>query len=172
MALSRTVNPIFHGQHHIRITNQFSPKKVSVISTANSIQCYVSSDYARQLYAGNSDNSEPDNHNSHNNYSSPIRNNNSGNNARDNSPATPLSGRTFGTWTFLSAVIRMYAAYHIYDPLIYDLAQWTYGIALAHFLSEWLIFRTAKAEGRFLGPLIVASTSLAWMALQKVWYTT
>jgi hypothetical protein len=65
----------------------------------------------------------------------------------------------------------MYAAYHIYDPLVFDLAQWTYGIALMHFVSEWLVFGTAKAQGRFLGPLIVATTSLAWMTLQKGWYT-
>jgi hypothetical protein len=29
---------------------------------------------------------------------------------------TALSSRTFGTWTFLAAVIRMYAAYNIENP--------------------------------------------------------
>jgi hypothetical protein len=31
---------------------------------------------------------------------------------------TGLSSRTFGTWTFLAAVIRLYAAYNITDPLM------------------------------------------------------
>ncbi|OAL64407.1 ergosterol biosynthesis protein Erg28 [Trichophyton rubrum] len=48
-------------------------------------------------------------------------------------PVTPLSSRKFGTWTFLSSVIRMYAAYYVSNPQVYDLAMWTYGIALAHF---------------------------------------
>ncbi|EAT79072.1 hypothetical protein SNOG_13625 [Parastagonospora nodorum SN15] len=39
----------------------------------------------------------------------------------DPPPTTPkhvtaLSSRTFGTWTFLAAVIRMYAAYNIENP--------------------------------------------------------
>lgn len=126
------------------------------MSSINSLQCYISPSYASQLYNA-SQNSDGDNHNNANNT--------------NNSAATPLSSRTFGTWTFLSAIIRMYAAYHIYDPLVYDIARWTYGIALLHFVSEWLVFGTARAQGRFLGPLIVASTSLGWMTLQKGWYT-
>ncbi|KAG5207120.1 Ergosterol biosynthetic protein 28 [Trichophyton interdigitale] len=85
-------------------------------------------------------------------------------------PVTPLSSRKFGTWTFLSSVIRMYAAYYVSNPQVYDLAMWTYGIALAHFASEWLIFGTAKAQGRFISPLIVASCSLTWMFTQRSWY--
>jgi hypothetical protein len=78
----------------------------------------------------------------------------------------PLSSRTFGTWTFLSSVIRLYAAYNISDPLIYQLALWTYVIALAHFASEWLVFGTAKMGKGLVGPLCVASGSLIWMLLK------
>ncbi|EER22908.1 ergosterol biosynthesis protein [Coccidioides posadasii str. Silveira] len=85
-------------------------------------------------------------------------------------PVTPLSSRKFGTWTFLSSVIRFYAAYYISDPHVYDLAIWTYGIALAHFVSEWLVFGSARAKGRFVSPLVVASASFAWMITQRGWY--
>ncbi|KAI5306203.1 ergosterol biosynthesis protein [Ascosphaera pollenicola] len=77
----------------------------------------------------------------------------------NNSPQNPLHSRTFGTWTFLSSVVRCYAAYNIDDPLVYGLAMWTYGIALAHFTGEWLLFGSAKAQGRFISPFFVASGS-------------
>lgn len=86
------------------------------------------------------------------------------------SPATPLSSRTFGTWTILSSVIRLYAAYQIDQKPVYDLALWTYAIALAHFSSEWLVFGTARLRGRFVFPVIVASGTLIWMVTQRASY--
>jgi len=118
---------------------------VSVISCLNSIQSYASLDYARQLYAG-----------------SPQ--------TKGLSPANGLSARTFGTWTFLSSVVRMYAAYHISSRIGYDLAIWTYGIALTHFLTEWLVYGSAQLRGRFVFPLIVASSTAAWMLMQRAEY--
>ncbi|BAE59931.1 unnamed protein product [Aspergillus oryzae RIB40] len=117
---------------------------VSVVSSANSIQAYRSDSYAAELYNGRS---------------------------ADGRPLTnPLSSRTFGTWTFLSAVIRMYAAYNITTPVAYDLAIWTFGIALVHFVGEWLGFGSAQLKGRFVSPLIVASSTLAWMLTQRESY--
>ncbi|KAJ5319945.1 hypothetical protein PENANT_c040G01698 [Penicillium antarcticum] len=112
---------------------------VSVVSALNSLQAYISPAYTSQLYS-----------NGH-------------------VPASPLSGRVFGTWTFLSAVIRMTAAYNISNPVAYDLALWTYGIALTHFVGE-LVFGNATLKGRFISPLIVASSSLAWMLTQREAY--
>ena len=77
-----------------------------------------------------------------------------------------LSSRTFGTWTFLASIIRLYAAYNISNPLMYQLALWTYVIALAHFASEWLVFGTAKMGKGLIGPLCVSSGTLVWMLLQ------
>lgn len=79
----------------------------------------------------------------------------------------PLSARTFGTWTFLSSVVRMYAAYNITTPAVYDMAVWTFGIALAHFVGEWLMFGTAQLKGRFVSPLLVASGTLMWMLSER-----
>ncbi|KAJ5739472.1 hypothetical protein N7533_012256 [Penicillium manginii] len=109
---------------------------VSVVSAVNSLQAYFSTDYTSKLYTNGS------------------------------IAVEPLSGRVFGTWTFLSAVIRMTAAYNIDNSVAYDLALWTYGIALTHFVGE-LVFGNASLRGRFLSPLIVASSSLAWMLTQR-----
>lgn len=128
-----------------QLTRPFPLSQVSIISTANSVSSYVDPDYARQLYAG-----------------SPSTGN--------VSPVNPLSGRTFGTWTLLSSVVRMYAAYYVNSPIAYDLALWTYGIALFHFVSEWLVYGSAQPKGRFVGPLIVASSTVAWMFTQRSWY--
>jgi len=83
---------------------------------------------------------------------------------------TPLSARTFGTWTALSSIIRLYAAYHVSNPQVYQLALYSYVIAWAHFMSEWLIFRTARLGAGLAGPLAVATTSLVWMVSQREFY--
>ncbi|KAJ5902867.1 Ergosterol biosynthetic protein 28 [Penicillium taxi] len=112
---------------------------VSVVSAVNSVQSYVSPDYTSKLYTNGA------------------------------LAVGALPGRVFGTWTFLSAVIRMTAAYNIDSPIAYNLAIWTYAIALAHFTGE-LIFGNAVLKGRFLSPLIVASSSVAWMLTQREFY--
>ncbi|RHZ51410.1 hypothetical protein CDV55_102764 [Aspergillus turcosus] len=117
---------------------------VSVISAANSLEAYRSDSYAAQLYNART--------------------------ADGRSFVSPLSSRTFGTWTFLSAVIRMYAAYNITTPVVYDLAIWSFGLALVHFVGEWLVFGSAQLKGRFVSPLIVASSTLAWMLSQREAY--
>ncbi|KAJ5210993.1 Erg28 [Penicillium cf. griseofulvum] len=123
-------------------TEGFLPKWlffVSVVSALNSLQAYNAPKYTSQLYSNGK------------------------------VPASPLSGRIFGTWTFLSAVIRMTAAYNITNSVAYDLGMWTYGIALAHFIGE-IICGDASLEGRFLSPLVVASSSLVWMFTQRAAY--
>lgn len=67
-------------------------------------------------------------------------------------------------------MVRAVAAYHITDGPVYVLAMATYALALTHFVAEWLVFESAKAQGRFLSPLVVASGSLAWMVTQWGWY--
>ncbi|KAL4807038.1 hypothetical protein BDV18DRAFT_136739 [Aspergillus unguis] len=117
---------------------------VSVVSAANSVQAYFSESYTAQLYNGRLADGRPHS-NAH-------------------------SSRLFGTWTFLSAVIRFTAAYNINDPVAYNLAAWTFGLALFHFVGEWLGFGSAQLKGRFVSPLLVASGSLTWMLTQKEAY--
>ena len=86
------------------------------------------------------------------------------------SPVTPLSARTFGTWTALSSIMRLYAAYNIQEKVVYEMCMWTFGIAFMHFFSEWLVFGTAKWGRGLAGPVAVATGTGAWMMLQWSWY--
>ncbi|KAL0954847.1 hypothetical protein HGRIS_003786 [Hohenbuehelia grisea] len=83
---------------------------------------------------------------------------------------TGLQARTFAIWTLTSAVVRGYAAYHIHEKVIYDMAIATYVLAFAHFSTELLIFRTAKINPGVLSPVIIASSSLIWMLQQYDYY--
>ncbi|KAK9237023.1 hypothetical protein V1525DRAFT_405071 [Lipomyces kononenkoae] len=83
---------------------------------------------------------------------------------------TGLSARTFGTWTFVTALVRLYGAYCIDNPAVYDITYATYIVAFMHFSSEWLIYKTAKLGKGLAGPLIVSTTTLVWMTLQRNYY--
>ncbi|GAA5996560.1 hypothetical protein JCM11641_002093, partial [Rhodosporidiobolus odoratus] len=73
-----------------------------------------------------------------------------------------LQARTFGVWTLMSAAVRISAAYNIGNKAMYDLALISYVLALGHFASEFLVFRTAGLVG-VASPFVVATTSLTWM---------
>ncbi|BGP41003.1 hypothetical protein JCM10449v2_004970 [Rhodotorula kratochvilovae] len=89
----------------------------------------------------------------------------------ERSPASvnPLQARLFGIWTLTSAAVRLYASYHLSLKPMYDLALVSYAIALAHFGSEALVYRTVGLKG-LAGPLIVSTTSLVWMWNQYDFY--
>ncbi|AMD20639.1 HDL105Cp [Eremothecium sinecaudum] len=114
---------------------------ISIVSVLNSMQAYVNKDITKRVYEG-----KP-------------------------SETTALSARTFGTWTLVSSVIRLYGAFHLNEEHIYQLTFISYVIALLHFGSEWLIFRTCKLGKGLTGPLVVSSLSLFWMYTQKEYYT-
>lgn len=112
----------------------------------NSLQAYLTLHYTRQVYA-----------------SSSLPKTSTTTTSQQQLQVNPLQSRTFGTWTSLSSIIRLYAAYHITDPLIYQLALWSYVIAWGHFMSEWLVFGTAKWGRGLAGPVVVSTGSLVWM---------
>ncbi|THH02802.1 hypothetical protein EW026_g118 [Hermanssonia centrifuga] len=78
---------------------------------------------------------------------------------------TPLQARTFGVWTLMSAVVRVYAAYNIHDKSIYDMTLLSFLIAFGHFSSEILIFRTATLSAAVVSPVIVSSELLSLSTL-------
>ncbi|GAB7346070.1 hypothetical protein MBLNU457_4832t1 [Dothideomycetes sp. NU457] len=119
---------------------------ISVVSMANSIQSYSTLEATQKVYCGPKQPS----------VSSKTP-------PKDISPVTPLSARTFGTWTAITAIVRLYAAYHLHNREFYELAMWTFGVAWAHFLSEWFVFKTTRLGAGLIGPLVVSTTSLVWM---------
>jgi hypothetical protein len=83
---------------------------------------------------------------------------------------TALSARTFGTWTAITSIIRLYAAYNIANQPVYEMALWTFGVAWLHFVSEWLVFGTARFGKGLIGPLVVSTATGLWMVSQKGFY--
>jgi Erg28 like protein len=123
--------------------------QVGLISIGNSIQAYTTLSYTRRLYAGPANNKAPE---------------------ALTSPVTPLSARTFGTWTFIASIVRLYAAYHLDEPAWYQVAFWTYLVAFGHFMSELVVYKTARWRGPWLAPAIVSTSSLLWMTMQYSYY--
>ncbi|GAA6009479.1 Erg28p [Rhodotorula paludigena] len=89
--------------------------------------------------------------------------------ARSPASVNPLQARLFGVWTLMSAFVRLYASYHVTSKPMYDLALISYVIALWHFGSEAVLYRTCGLKG-LAGPLIVSTTSLTWMISQYDFY--
>ena len=67
-------------------------------------------------------------------------------------------------------MVRVYAAYNIATPAVYDICLWSYVVAFAHFFSEWLVFKTARLNEGLLGPVLVSTMSILWMASQREAY--
>lgn len=83
---------------------------------------------------------------------------------------TPLTARCFGTWTFITSIVRLYAAYNLRFGPVYDIAIWTYVVALGHFTSELLIFKSMTLGKPQIFPLIFATTALIWMPSVRDFY--
>lgn len=115
------------------IANLTQPTQVSLISLLNSVQAYTSPHYTRRIYL------------------------------RSPSSVTHLSARTFGTWTAISALVRLYAAYDLSNPRMYELAFLTYAVAWVHFVTEWLIYGTAGMGAGLASTVCVSSGTLFWM---------
>jgi hypothetical protein len=78
---------------------------------------------------------------------------------------TPLAARQFGIYTFLGGLIRFYTAYHVSDPFLYQLSMWVHVVAVAHFFSELLLYKTMRFSGPQIFPLGAGSGGLLWMLL-------
>ncbi|KAF2877447.1 Erg28 protein [Massariosphaeria phaeospora] len=149
---------------------------VAIISVGNSIQSYATMHFTQRVYNPNpvarSSSPPPP--------ASAAAPTDTTSKSRSPSPepsstdiplqVTPLSARTFGTWTFLTSMVRLYAAYNIDDANMYQLAMWSYAVAWCHFMSEWWVFGTTRWGAPLAGPVLVSTGSLIWMALQWDYY--
>lgn len=122
------------------------------MALGNCIQAYTTLHFTSQVYNGPASSSSPPGSKS------------------PRAEVTHLQSRTFGTWTLLASIIRIYAAYNISDPVMYQIALWTYVIAWAHFMSEWLVFGTTQWGRGLAGPIFVANLSVGWMFTQWGFY--
>ncbi|KXJ88310.1 hypothetical protein Micbo1qcDRAFT_151398 [Microdochium bolleyi] len=80
---------------------------------------------------------------------------------------TPLAARLFGTYTLISAIVRLYASYNLHLAPIYNIALWTYIVAAFHFGSEWAVFRTTHFGKPLFFPFFFASVGITWMVTQR-----
>jgi len=133
---------------------------ISAVSVWNSVQCYSTLALNKRVYNGTVKAPSPPSGSS---KKIPAA-------SADISPVTPLSARTFGTWTLITSIVRLYAAYHISNPQVYELGLATYVVAWGHFVSEWLIFGTAKWGPGLASPFLVSTTSTIWMIRQWSFY--
>lgn len=72
--------------------------------------------------------------------------------------ATPLAARLFGIWNLTSAMLRVYAAYHMSERGAYLMCLGTFVIACLHFVSEMLFFNTLAMVPGSISPIFVACT--------------
>ncbi|RDA93993.1 hypothetical protein CP533_5006 [Ophiocordyceps camponoti-saundersi (nom. inval.)] len=145
---------------------------LSVISVGNSAQAYMTLHFTRRVYNGRfvrnprlppkSANFDPDD------AVDKLMSSSSTTGTSDQ--VTPLAGRLFGTWTLITCIIRCYAAYNLHLGPVYDMAIWTYVIALGHFASELFVFRTMTLGLPQIFPFALASGALIWMPLVRNHY--
>lgn len=84
-------------------------------------------------------------------------------------PPNGLLARVYGTKNVYTGLIRAYAAYHISNPQVYELAMITFAGVLFLYISELVIYRTVNVR-EFMFPLVTAGGGLIWMWSQKAWY--
>lgn len=84
-------------------------------------------------------------------------------------PAHALLAHTYGVKNIYTGLIRLYAAYHITNPQIYNLATFTFVGVIALYAGETFVYRTARMrEASFA--FVTAGTGLVWMLAQRSWY--
>lgn len=66
--------------------------------------------------------------------------------------------------------MRLYAAYNLHLAPVYDIAIWTYVIALGHFASETFVFRSMTLGLPQFFPFLFATTALVWMPMVREYY--
>jgi hypothetical protein len=77
---------------------------------------------------------------------------------------TALMGRMMGTWTLTSAIVRIYASYHISSKAAYDLTMATFIVALFSFSTEVFVYKTAPLTSPGVFPtFFVTIIHLIWM---------
>ncbi|KAK5169408.1 large subunit of alpha-aminoadipate reductase [Saxophila tyrrhenica] len=87
---------------------------------------------------------------------------------------TAMQGRTFGTWTAITAAVRIRAAYDIKNKALYELAMFTLLATIVHFGLEWLWFETMLMTTFLQWAGVIDIFSFGWMVVgwSRGWYFT
>ncbi|KAI0110169.1 ergosterol biosynthesis protein-like protein Erg28 [Daldinia grandis] len=84
-------------------------------------------------------------------------------------PPHSLLAHVYGVKNLYTSMIRIYAAYYITNPQVYDLAVGTFVGVLFLYVTEVFIYKSARLrEASF--PYVIAGTGLIWMVLERDWY--
>ncbi|KFX97053.1 hypothetical protein V495_03457 [Pseudogymnoascus sp. VKM F-4514 (FW-929)] len=81
----------------------------------------------------------------------------------------PLTAHVYGVKNVYTGLIRLYAAYHIGNPQLYTLAQWTFVGVLVLYVGELAIWKTVRMKEGAI-PLVTAGLGILWMTIQRDWY--
>lgn len=82
---------------------------------------------------------------------------------------SPLLAHVYGLKNVYTALIRGYAAYHISNPELYDLATYTFMGVLFLYSTELLVFRTARFKEVTI-PFATAGLGIYWMVTARPYY--
>jgi Erg28 like protein len=82
---------------------------------------------------------------------------------------TQTLAHVYGVKNIYTSLIRFYAAYHIGNQQVYDLAIYTFAGVLFLYLTEFGIWKTVGIKEVVL-PLTTAGTGMIWMLLEKEFY--
>ncbi|KAI0439087.1 ergosterol biosynthesis protein-like protein Erg28 [Xylaria telfairii] len=84
-------------------------------------------------------------------------------------PPSGLLARVYGVKNIYTSLIRFYAAYHISNPQVYDLAALTFAGVLFLYGAEVFVFKTARLQ-ETLFSFFLSGSALVWMVSQRDWY--
>ena len=150
-------------------TSQFS-----VVAIGNSLQNFKTLHFTRRIYNGRFvPNTRPSKAgaNPEDSVNKLIPESSTGKDvekARDQ--VTPLAARLFGTWTLITGIVRIYAAYDVHSRALYQLGILTHALAAAHFTSELLAFRTLRLTGPQIFPFFAGYGGAIWMIMSYSHY--
>jgi len=145
---------------------------LSIISIGNCVQAYTTLHFSRRVYNGRfvRNTKLPVTSKTFNPEDSVNKLVPDQANPKASDQLTPLASRLFGTWTLITCVVRCYAAYNLHIGPIYNIAIWTYVVALGHFASELFVYKSMTFGLPQLFPFTLATTALIWMPMVRDYY--
>lgn len=84
-------------------------------------------------------------------------------------PTNTLLAHVYAVKNVYSSLIRLYAAFHVANGELYDLAMITFAGVLGLYGTEHLVYGTVRLREAAI-PYVTSVVGLVWMGLQRDWY--